>query len=36
MEDRRDGYMALKINGNLQLMRVKRWATFPGGDRDLG
>lgn len=33
-KDRRDGRMAMKINGNLQLMGVGE--ASPGGDRDLG
>ena len=35
-KDGRDDYMAMKIYGNLQRMRQRRWETPPGGDRDLG
>jgi hypothetical protein len=31
-KDRRDGKMAMKMNGNLQLTGVKRWGASPGQD----
>jgi hypothetical protein len=34
-EDRRYGQMATRMNGNLQLMKLGRWGTSTGCDRDL-
>lgn len=34
--DRRDGQMAVRMNGNLQLMWVRRCGATPGQDRELG
>ena len=31
-KDKRDGHMAMKMNGNLQLMGVRRWGASPGLD----
>ena len=31
-KDSRYGHMAMKMNGNLQLMGVRRWGTSPGLD----
>jgi hypothetical protein len=31
-KDRRYGHMAMKMNGNLQLMGVRRWGASPGLD----
>jgi hypothetical protein len=34
--DKKDGQMAMRMNGNLQLMGVGRWGASPGHGRNLG
>jgi hypothetical protein len=35
-DGQKDGQMAMRMNGNLQLTGVRRWGEFPGSDRELG
>ena len=34
-KNRRNGHMAMRVDGNLQLMVVRRSGASPGQDRDL-
>ena len=34
-KDRKGGWLATKMNGNLQLTGMRRWEAAPGQDRNL-